>query len=97
MFEEIKPTPQEAMEAQRAIDLAVRAREIFDNPAYLHAKKLIEQSCIEKFKNPSLTSAEREMLWLYWQMFDRLDATIEATLHGESAAKLILETFKKGD
>lgn len=91
MFDEIKPTDEEKMQAHHDAALAARAKEIIDNEAYIEAKARIRAGIFAAFESPSLTADEREKLWLYCQMFNRFDATIEAILGDGDAAKIILE------
>lgn len=90
MFEEVKPTDDETMQALKDSALASRAKELLDNEAYIEAKARIKSGIFAAFESPALSADEREKLWLYCQMFNRLDANIEAILGGAEAAKVVL-------
>lgn len=91
MFEDIKPSDEETMQALKDSALASRAKELLDNEAYIEAKSRIKAGIFAAFESPALSSEEREKLWLYCQMFNRLDANIEAILGGAETAKVVLD------
>lgn len=93
MFEEIPITTEDKLRAAKAAELGSRGSEITGNPAYQEAKKRISEAAFSAFCRPDATDETRRNLWLYMQLLDRFDATLDSIVSGGDAEKQLLENI----
>ena len=71
---------------------ANRAKEVLENPAFQEAFSAIENEVIEQWKtSPARAEADREKLWVYLSMLNKLKAHLETTLQTGKLAQLEVE------
>lgn len=66
-----------------------RAKEVLENEAFLAAFEAMEQDITDQWKNsPARAEADREKLWTYLQLLNKLRANLQSTMETGKLAQL---------
>ena len=66
-----------------------RAKEVLDNEIFRQAFEQIEQDIIDQWKNsPARAEGDREKLWTYLQLLNKLKANLSSTMETGKLASL---------
>lgn len=66
-----------------------RAREVLENEAFRAAFEAIEQDITDQWKNsPARAEADREKLWTYLQLLNKLKGNLQSTMETGKLAQL---------